>query len=88
VLTAPPLATPPFPEHPSGHNCAAGADKIAFSAKSGTARTFGRLSGALQENIDARVWAGIHFRTADVQGALLGETVARYVHRHDFHATE
>ena len=43
VARRPPLVTPPFPDHPSGHNCAAGAivhtlqdffgtDKVAFSA--------------------------------------------------------
>lgn len=98
VATPPALVTPPFPEHPSGHNCAAGAivrtlqdffgtDKVAFSAssnKSGTTRTFHRFSDALRENINARVWAGIHFRTADVQGAVLGRKVARYLHRHYF----
>jgi hypothetical protein len=58
--TLPGLVTPPFPDHPSGHNCAAGAivrtlqdffgtDRIAFSAhsdRSGTTRTFHRLSDA------------------------------------------
>jgi hypothetical protein len=96
VATPPALVTPPFPEHPSGHNCAAGAivrtlryffgtDTIAFSAssnKSGTTRTFDRFSDALEENINARVWAGIHFRTADVQGVRLGKRVARYLHKH------
>jgi hypothetical protein len=99
VLTPPPLATPPFPDHPSGHNCIAGAitntlqnffgtDKIAFSVvsnKSGTRRSFDRFSDALKENIDARVWAGIHFRTADVQGAALGKKVAHYLDTHYFH---
>jgi PAP2 superfamily len=98
VAAPPALVTPPFPEHPSGHNCAGGAivrtlqyffgtDDIAFSAtstRSGTTRHFARLSDALRENIDARVWAGIHFRTADIQGAKLGRTVARYLHAHDF----
>jgi hypothetical protein len=98
VAAGPPLGTPPFPDHPSGHNCAGGAivrtlqyffgtDKIAFSVTSnrtGTTRTFHRLSDALKENINARVWAGIHFRTADVQGAMLGEKVAHYMHRHYF----
>jgi hypothetical protein len=31
-----------------------------------------------------RVWAGIHFRTADIQGAALGKKVARYLHKHYF----
>ena len=95
---APPLVTPPFPDHPSGHLCATGAivttlqhffgtDRVAFSARSnesGTTRQFARLSDVLREVINARVWAGIHFRTADVQGAQLGETVARYERRHYF----
>lgn len=96
VAAPPALVTPPFPEYPSGHNCAAGAilrtlryffhtDKVAFSAssnKTGTTRTYQRLSDALQENINARVWAGIHFRTADTAGATLGKKVARYLHKH------
>ena len=64
-----------------------GSDRVAFSAfsnKSGTTRSFQRLSDVLRENIDARVWAGIHFRTADIQGAILGAKVARYLRRHDF----
>ena len=91
-----PLVTPPFPENPSGHNCAAGAivrtlqyffgtDDVVFSAssnKSGTTRTFRSLSEVLRENINARVWAGIHFRTADRQGARLGTTVAHYLQKH------
>ena len=94
----PPLVTPPFPDHPSGHCCATsafvhtlqnffGTDKIAFSAhsnKSGTTRSFDRFSDALKEVIDARVWAGIHFRTADVQGSVLGKKVAHYLEKHYF----
>ena len=62
VATPPALVTPPFPEYPSGHNCAGGSivgtlqdffgtDRIAFSAssnKSGTTRTFHRFSDALE----------------------------------------
>jgi hypothetical protein len=98
VCHPPPLFTPPFPDHPSGHCCATGAfvntlqnffgtDKIAvtaFSNKSCTSRTFDRFSDMLSEVIDARVWAGIHFRTADVQGAVLGKKVAHYLRRHYF----
>jgi hypothetical protein len=93
-----PLFTPPFPDHPSGHCCATsafvhtlqnffGTDKIAFSAfsnKSCTTRSYGRFSKALTEVINARVWAGIHFRAADVQGAGLGRKVAHYLKNHYF----
>jgi hypothetical protein len=98
VCHPPALFTPPFPDHPSGHACATGAfvntlqnffgtDKIGFSAfsnKSCTTRSFERFSDALDEVIDARVWAGIHFRTADVQGAVLGNKVAHYLKKHYF----
>jgi PAP2 superfamily len=98
VCHTPLLFTPPFPDHPSGHTCNSGAfvytlqnffgtDKINFSAfsnKSCTTRSYERFSDALKEVIDARVWAGIHFRTADVQGAVLGNKVAHYLRRHYF----
>jgi hypothetical protein len=68
-----------------------GTDKVAFTATSNKcspapcpARSFGRLFDALKEIIDARVWGGIHFRTADVQGAVLGMKVAQYLDKHYF----
>jgi PAP2 superfamily len=95
------FTTPPFPEHPSGHTCISGAvvetlqdffgtDKIAFGTFSGfsnSSRSFERFSEAINEIIDARVWAGIHFRTADVQGAALGKKVAHYLQKHYFQPT-
>jgi hypothetical protein len=98
VCNPPPLVTPPFPDHPSGHACNTsafvhtlrnffGTDRIAvsvFSNKSCTWRSFDRFSDILKEVIDARVWAGIHFRTADTQGAVLGKKVAHYMTRHYF----
>src|SRR5437870_11469576 len=100
VCHPPALVTPPFSDHPSGHACATGAfvntlqnffgtDKIgftAFSNKSCTTRSFDRFSDALSEVIDARVWAGIHFRTADTQGSVLGKKVAQYLKKHYFQA--
>jgi hypothetical protein len=97
--TTPSLITPPFPEHPSGHGCVSGAvlhtfrkffgtDEVAFDVHSGRfpgqPRHFSRFTRALNEIIDARVWGGIHFRTADVQGAVIGKKVARYMRRHYF----
>src|SRR4051794_66867 len=93
VLGQAPLMTPPFPDHPSGHTGGTaaivgalqtffGTDRVPFTAvsnKSGTMRSFARLSEANTEVINARVWAGIHFRTADEAGAELGAKVARYV---------
>ena len=93
-----PLANPPFPEHPAGHGCVSGAivhvlrgffgtDKVgfsAFSSRTRTSRSFDRLSNALKEVIDARVWGGIHFRAGDVQGAVLGKKVAHWLRQHYF----
>ncbi|MFC7532797.1 vanadium-dependent haloperoxidase [Actinoplanes sp. GCM10030250] len=92
------LITPPFPDHTSGHSCSTGAimtamrrffgrDDIAFSAysvDSGTTRGFGSFSEALAEVIEARIWGGVHFRSADVQGVDLGEQVAGYVLAREF----
>jgi hypothetical protein len=70
-----------------------GTDKIAFSAFSNrtrtrTTRSFDRFSTALKEIIDARVWGDIHFRTADVQGAVLGKKVAHWLEKHYFQPVE
>jgi hypothetical protein len=42
-------------------------------------RSFTSFSQALAEIIEARIWAGLHYRTADVQGELLGRSVAHYL---------
>jgi hypothetical protein len=72
-----------------------GTDKVAFTAESNKCapapcleRSFNRFSDALQEIIDARVWGGIHFRTADVQGAVLGRKVVHYMTKHYFQPVE
>jgi hypothetical protein len=101
-VSGPPLVTPGFPDHPSGHTCISGAtaralraffgtDKVSFTAVSNKClpapcppRNFRRFSSALKEIIGARVWSGIHFRTADVQGAVLGKKVAHYMTKHYF----
>ena len=41
-------------------------------------RHFDSLSQALEEIVEARIWAGLHFRTADLQAKALGQGVARY----------
>jgi hypothetical protein len=99
IPTTPALGTPPFPDHPSGHGCLSGAvlhtfreffgtDKVPFNMHSGRfpgqPRHFNRFSHALKEIIDARIWGGIHFRTADVQGAVMGKKVAHWLRKHYF----
>jgi hypothetical protein len=90
------LTTSAHPEYPSGHSNLAGAaatvleaifgDDAVFTATSetmtGAERSFVGFSGAVAEMHDARVFGGMHFRTACVRGSALGSTVARYVMRH------
>ena len=56
-----------------------GTDRVAFGGtnRAGFTRNYTRLSEAVDEIVDARVWSGIHFRIADVQGAKIGREVAR-----------
>jgi hypothetical protein len=65
-----------------------GTDEMTFYATSGRfpgeQRTFNRFSDLTNEVVEARIWTGIHFRTADVQAANLGHEVEQYVHMHQF----
>jgi hypothetical protein len=92
------LATPNFPDYPSGHSTAGaaaaivlarffGEDQIRFTFSSGPpfpgiTRSFTSFSQAAQENADSRVFAGIHFRTACRDGIRLGKQVGRFVFTH------
>ncbi|HEX5904049.1 MAG TPA: vanadium-dependent haloperoxidase, partial [Actinomycetota bacterium] len=92
------LGNPPYPDHPSGHNCLSssivetlkdffGTNHMSFSATHatlGTTRTFDHFSQAIAEIRLARVYAGIHFMTADAQGASLGKQVAKFREEHYF----
>jgi hypothetical protein len=92
------LITAPYPETPSGHCSLSGThlevlqmffgDRTRFGVTSsrfpGETRYFDRFSEALKEIIEARIWAGLHFRTADVQGKILGRKVAHYMAKHYF----
>jgi hypothetical protein len=93
------LTMPPYPEHPSGATSYAsasmhafetffGTDEMPFYATSsrfpGEQRVFHRFSDLTDEVLEARIWAGIHFRNADVQAANLGRQVVDYVQTHQF----
>ena len=92
------FATPAHPEYPSGHSCVSSAAaavlahefgaRIPFSIESdlmiGVTREFHGFANALEDVKDARVFAGIHFRTATEAGSTLGAGVANYVLEHLF----
>jgi hypothetical protein len=87
------FATPAHQDYPSGHSCLSGAatailadefgERTPFTLRSdvlvGVPRTFRSFSEALEDVKDARVFAGIHFRTACDDGTVLGKAVAQYV---------
>jgi hypothetical protein len=92
------IPTPPHPEYPSAHatNSAAMAAVLAAifgdapgfvieatsSQNVGFVRHWQTFTEGVREVVDARVYSGIHFRTADVVGARLGRQVARFVMAH------
>jgi hypothetical protein len=95
---APLFPTPQFPEYMSGHAMNSstiatvlrllfgdepGAEIVATSPTNpGFERRWARLSEGVEDVIDARIYAGIHFRTADEEGAVLGRKIARFVVNH------
>jgi hypothetical protein len=98
------IGLPPYPDHPSGHNCVSssfvetlkdffGTNQMSFSATRATSpigpitRYFTRFSQAINEVRLARVYGGIHFMTADAQGASLGKKIANYRQEHYFQPT-
>lgn len=83
---------PAHPEYPSGHALFTGVMETVLRDFFGTdrmtlavtnpdkkiARTFASLSEIAKSVEDARVWAGIHFRSADIDGTQMGRRVAEY----------
>lgn len=95
----PMLATPPYPEYVSGYSGLIGAFTRALgetfqtrqlqltftsTAVPNVTRFYDSEKAACQEVVDARVWLGIHFRTADVRGARMGQQVADWALDHYF----
>jgi hypothetical protein len=92
------VATPPHPDYVSGHTANSGAMAFVLRSIFGDApgyviearstqtpgfvRTWETFSEGAAEVIDARVYSGIHFRTADEVGARLGRQVAQFVLTH------
>ncbi|MEV6651687.1 vanadium-dependent haloperoxidase [Streptomyces sp. NPDC051219] len=90
-------STPAHPDYPSGHatysgaaegvlEALAGARTAPFELTSPTApgvtRTYTSWQRLTEENVEARIFSGIHTRSADEAGVTLGKNVARHVLRH------
>jgi hypothetical protein len=88
------LTTPPNQEYPAGHPMVSGsglyvlakffpgqlAQPVRATSSACGARTFARLSDAVEEVIGARIWGGMHFRHSGEVGAGLGKSIAHWVY--------
>jgi hypothetical protein len=90
--------TPPHPEYLSGHSTNSSAMatvlKLLFGdepaepivatspTSPGFERQWATLSEGVEEVIEARIYAGIHYRTSDEEGAAVGRRIARFVVNH------
>ncbi|MGJ7497925.1 hypothetical protein ACSFA8_22995 [Variovorax sp. RT4R15] len=94
----PVVPTPNHPEYPAAHACVTGAltealkayyatDQIAFSFDStvtGSTHVFDSTAALVQETREARIFGGMHFRSALLSGDQLGVNVGRWVVQHNF----
>ena len=92
------VTTPPYSDHSSGYNAVTAAymhtargffgsneaDLSVQNLVTGVIREYDRFTQVIGDTIEVRILQGIHFRTADVQGAGLGNNVARWVRQHYF----
>jgi len=96
------IVTPPYPDWPSGLSGVTGAlsqavsrltangvlDLDITSGATGKTRHYDDPATIQKEVIDARVWSGIHFRTADHAGVSIGIRVANWALDHYFAPTK
>lgn len=91
------LRTPPYPEYIGGHCTNDGAvmavldsltggsiDLRLYSAVTDTSRRYTRSADYNRDVINARIWSGIHFRTADVVGNRIGRRIRHWTLTHHF----
>ena len=95
-LWEPLLVTPPHPDYPSAHAVFSGAAEtvlrsffgsdtvnvsVTFPGPFGITRTYTSFSAITEEVDNARVWGGIHFRSADIDGSEVGRKIGAVVMR-------
>jgi hypothetical protein len=87
------LITPPYPEYSSGHQTATGASHAVLTiyfgdntpvegtseGLPGVVRSWPNFTAAADEANEARIWAGIHFRTAVRDARHAGDAIGAFV---------
>jgi hypothetical protein len=96
------IATPNHPEYPAAHGSVTGAMAQLFAEYLGTndfgltihgtptldaTQTFANVNDLRSQIVDARVWAGVHYRFSGEAGVKLGTQVAKYDLRTGFGLT-
>ena len=95
------LTTPPYPDYVSGYNAVIAASSRALehvvgphldltlisTAVPGSVRHYDDGAALRGDVVNARIWLGIHFRTADTEARTLGVDVADWASRHYFRPT-
>jgi hypothetical protein len=89
------ITTPSHPEYPSAHTTVgAGAlgfytvwfktrrFPLTFTGNAGAVRHYSSVAEVVEEEGNARVWGGMHWRNSTEVGAALGRRVGRYTARH------
>ena len=89
----PMITNPPYPEYPSGYNAfnstvSHGLENLfqtrhlqltlTSAAAPGVQRYYDRGNALVQDVVDARVWLGIHFRTADTAAKEIGRQLTAW----------
>jgi hypothetical protein len=97
------IPNPPYPDYTSGHACISGAMTGTLDHLFGTplspaldvpslaatpARQYTSTAELDAETMNARIWLGIHFRTAMTDGNALGHAVADYAVANYFQPTD
>jgi len=96
------IGTPPYPDWPSGLCSVVAAtstvlerlngdgtlDLTITSAAAGVTRNYATKAQIAEDAVSARVWSGIHFRTADEVSIDIGTNVANYVLDNYFQPTD
>ena len=88
------LQTPPFPEYTSGHSTISGSASIALTGLFGenfaftdstevqygmTVRSFSSFANAAEEAAISRLYGGIHYRRAVVEGLVSGRMIGEFI---------
>lgn len=95
---APLVPTPPYGDYVSGHACVSGAasstmshlfgaDAIQLTLFSGVTNTYRVYNTARkldEDTMNARIWLGLHFRRAMIDGNSLGHQVGDWAFTHQF----